>query len=194
MKKLILFLTAIIGLSAQSQSSSRPQKIDAIEFFETLVHPDLKYPSNKRNPRWPDQLTLEPVELSDEDFLQKAEGIFQVVYHCNGRPVMSQDNYFDGKGSSGYLEITYDGKNFTQYKITPEGKEFSRITQYTLNPTSAGTFKMKYQEHTNIMFFVKIKETHQIGLVTTGLSTTGLCSDSSNVQLLELRKSDIPTM
>lgn len=70
MKKSILLVFAMMVVSVNAQSnevanstegSSRSYrsriKIDALEFFETLVNENPRHPDNKRDPNWPDKLT-----------------------------------------------------------------------------------------------------------------------------------------
>ena len=62
-----------------------PYDFRAKDYFAT------RYEGSYVDPEWPDRVTLEPVEISLEEFKRKIVGQWQVMFTCGGRPLSSEE-------------------------------------------------------------------------------------------------------
>lgn len=189
MKSLILFalsLSFITATYAKDRSSSTKQKIDALEFFETLWYSDVDDEENNRNPNWPKQLTIEPIEsISEKDAYEMLQGTWRMVYHCSGQPALTFPRYFDGKKNRPYREVHYkDGQITFQSEDRPE---LTRTYAYSITRLDDEKFSLKYDKQSDIISFVRIKETGQIAIHTSQNELRPYCPDRKKVQTLEIR-------
>ncbi len=165
------------------------KKIDALEFFETLWYSDIDDPENNRNPNWPKQLTIEPIESiadkSETKIIEMLQGTWRLVYHCSGQPALTFPKYFDGKRSKAYREVHYRDSQITFR--SEERPELTRTYPYTLKHLENGKFSLSYSNKTDVITFVRIKETKQIAIHTSKNELRTSCPDRQKVQTLEIR-------
>lgn len=210
MKTLILFSIAFSFVTAayaqdriaigtndggESASYKRKQKIDAIEFFSPLIHPDPHHPDNNRNQHWPEKLTLEPVgSMSKKEFKERLIGNWRMVYHCDGEPIVLHKDLFDEKNST-TLEIVYEDTNFITYEFRKselKHKEIKMSSKYSIEQGSEN-FIINYDKFpSDAVHFIRIKETGQVGLYVQPLTFSGItCSNGSKSRPLLLRSESI---
>lgn len=201
MKSLLLFAMALFfatGAYAQdrtatggeSSSYKRKVKIDALDFFETLVNQNPKHPANKRNPNWPDQLTIEPIEsISQKDFEEQLIGVWQVAYHCEGRPVLTNKRLYDGKEDGKYLHVAYDGSSFIKNEVGPSETNKLSSRNYSIKSLGEGRFELVYNSGMkDVLSFTRIKETGQFALLTEELHINEKCPNGKPIQMFEIRQ------
>ena len=199
MKKIILIALVMLMTTTHSQQNdtATKQKVDILDFFETLINPNPKHPDNKRDPSWPDHLTIEPLEILDEKSLnEKIQGIWKTYYHCNGAPVLHTDVMFDGK-KNGYLNSVFDGKHLTRLEIDNPLTGVKKIEHdkvgYTTELQNFG-FIIKYEKKfkPEFMYFAKIKYRNQTRLVMIRdeVPRAGLCPNGKFIQAFEIKLTD----
>ncbi len=190
-----------VGSGGVSHSSSykRRTKIDAIEFYRTLDNPELNHPDNKRDPNWPDRLTFERVEpMSQDEFHEKLEGTWRVVYHCNGTPAPSRSSMGDHKNPRGYMYFKYDKDSFKRIRNKDENNEKENSQKvdeqgaYSVKSLSDNKFEISYPGifGSERAFFVRIKETRQLAIITDEAGTNLTCPDGTVVQLFRIKLND----
>ena len=209
-----LLLLFVLNFSAQAQdvaqsskenqrSSQRNSTVNPLDFFETLVNEDPFHPDNKRDPKWQEnkltELTIDPLEKipSPKEFQEILKGTWRVLYHCDGAAVLSHKRMYDRKGSSGFLEIEYDGKDLTRYEVgKPDSKEnrikiHGRSYDYELKVLDEGRFEITGKDFDSSIFtLVRIKEAKTFAILGVN-SVPGNCPNGKPAQSLQVR-TDLP--
>lgn len=194
--KSIIFLATTFTLLICHAEPAR-SKIDTLMFFETLIHQNPKHPANKRDPSWPDRLTIRPIKpKSKAEFETILKGTWKTVYHCEGAPALHSNQLFDGKELNGFLETVYDAQTFNEYEIINGEKEWRRKRNYTISEEGNGEFALYYNNRTTIVSFVRIKENGQIGMLSEEATNEfdHLCPEGTVFQQLEIRLGEVPLL
>lgn len=195
MKSFILFTLIILISTTKAQETASPsdeqppanisqqQPFSAVEFFE-VIHPD-----NKRNPNWPEKLTIEPItKISQKEFEKQLKGRWRMVHHCGGAPIAPTRNLFDGI-QNGYLDMIYKDSTWNREEIDKptkekiEGSSQNRGGTFELTPLGNGRFARNESDFSIEMSLVIIEETNEYG-IEQFVSKYILCKDGTPLKFL----------
>lgn len=182
-----------INNSPSTESSEAEYAYDfrAKDYFAT------RYDGSYVAPNWPDQVTLEPVEMSLEDFKRRLIGKWQIMFTCSGVPLSYREiisigrNYLDGYLKSSAIFEYNTPNQMNRYKSTPisevnEGAEsvetFDRSSSTSWTALNSTDFKVTHSSFGPAVHrFIQIQETGELLLIA--MHTNGrVCPNGEPLQ------------
>lgn len=178
--KMFIALFILVG----SFVAAAERQFSAVEFYEVLDA------SNQRDPSWPARLTLhDDLSMSQEKFFEILQKQWRVSYECNGAPVPSNEDLFDGV-HDGYRLQEFAGSTSKLFVMQKDGK--TRMTStwsFTIVPLKDGKFRLDYElekvpQAITVGPVAHIEETDEDVIHGEGYLERFKCPDGSQVKVL----------